>query len=678
MTGSARRPMVPGDLFRIRFVSDPQFHPDGRRIAFVVTTLSEERDEYLSTIWVVDVDGGEVRPFTRGPRRDTAPRWSPDGRWLAFVSERERKAKGQLHVMPADGGEPLRLTDLRHGVSSPAWSPDGTRLAFVARVGGWEEPKDEEERARSKPPRVIDVLKYRSNGTGFIYDRPRQVFVVGTDGGPARQLTDGPFDHQYPAWSPDGRWVAFASARHADRDEDSAADVWIVPAEGGEPRRLTSTAGPASWPSFSPDGRTVAYLGHPHPRDVSRHHRVWTVPVAGGPPVCLTAALDRNCEPMMGAVGPQWLSSTGMLLFQVEDSGDVPLYEVSATGGAPPERRIGGTRQVTAFSASGDGAQIAFTATDDLSPPEVFVCRADGSGERQLTDLNREWKAEVLLARPERFRFERAGYTVDGWVMPPVGREADRRYASLLQVHGGPASQYGHRFFDEFQVYAGAGYGVVYLNPRGSRGYSEAFARAVVGDWGGGDYADMMAGLDEALRRYDFLDPGTPRGDGRELRRLHDELDRRPHRPLPGRVLGARRQRALEHVRDQRHRSRVPGSPRRGPPALGRPQVVPRALASLLRAGHPHPAPHHPLRGRSPVSDGAGGAALRRLEEAPAPGALRPVPGRGSRALALRPAAAPARAVPDSAGVVSGAPAPGPVLIDVLPRLPGRDPRARP
>ena len=502
------RPMVPEDLFRIRFVSDPQFHPDARRVAFVVTTLSEPRDEYLSTIWVVNADGGDARPFTRGPRRDTAPRWSPDGRWLAFVSEREKKGKGQLHVMPADGGEPVRLTDLRPGVATPAWSPDGRWLAFVSRVGGWEEPTDEEERERSKPPRIIDVLKYKSNGVGFVYDRPEQVFVVSAEGGPARQLTAGAFDSHHPAWAPDGQHVAFASARHPDRDEDSAADVFTVPVGGGEARRLTRTEGPVSWPAFSPDGRAVAYVGHTDPRGVSRHHRLYVVPADGGAPACLTTALDRNCEPLTGATSPQWLGRTGALLFQVEDEGSVHLHRVAAGGGGAPERIIGGTRQVTAFSASEDGASIAFAATDDTSPAEIFVCRADGTGERQLTDLNRDWKADVARARPERFRFERAGFSVDGWVMPPFGREAGRRYPVLLNVHGGPATQYGHRFFDEFQVYAGAGYAVVYLNPRGSRGYSEAFARAVVGDWGGGDYADLMTGLDEALARFGFLDAG--------------------------------------------------------------------------------------------------------------------------------------------------------------------------
>jgi dipeptidyl aminopeptidase/acylaminoacyl peptidase len=156
--------MVPADLTRIRFASDARVSPDGRVVAFVVTTLSEERDEYLSQIWLVDTAGGEPRRFTAGPRRDTAPRWSPDGTRLAFVAEREAKQKGQLYVMPVAGGEPTRLTDLRHGVSAPEWSPDGTRLAFVSRVGGWVEPESEEEKRKSRPPRVITALKYRFNG----------------------------------------------------------------------------------------------------------------------------------------------------------------------------------------------------------------------------------------------------------------------------------------------------------------------------------------------------------------------------------------------------------------------------------------------------------------------------------------------------------------------------------
>jgi dipeptidyl aminopeptidase/acylaminoacyl peptidase len=498
------RGMVPADLTRIRFVSDARVSPDGRVVAFVVTTLSEERDEYLSQIWLVDTAGGEPRRFTTGPRRDTAPRWSPDGVRLAFISEREVKKKGQLYVMPVAGGEPTRLTDLRHGVSAPEWSPDGTRLAFVSRVGGWVEPESEEEKRKSRPPRVITTLKYRFNGEGFTYDRRPQIFTVAADGGEPRQVTEGDYDHADPAWSPDGRALVFASARHDERDHDDVSDIWVVAAEGGAPRRLTRTDGPAGHPAFSPAGDTVAYLARPSRNAFARNLRLFTVPVTGGDPVCRSEDFDRSCGPL--GVPPLWSGDGRALTLAAEDQGTLGLFRVGV-GGGPPRRLVGGERVVGSYSASRDGSVLAFTASDPGAPSALFVCGADGGGERRLTDFNREWTREVTLARPERFRFERAGFTVDAWIMKPHGFEPGRRYPLLLNVHGGPHAQYGYPFFDEFQVQAGAGYGVLYTNPRGSQGYGEAFTSAVVGDWGGGDAADVQAALDEALRRFDWIDP---------------------------------------------------------------------------------------------------------------------------------------------------------------------------
>jgi len=495
-----RRAMRPADLTRIRWVSDPQISPDGRRVAFVVATLSEERDEYLSNIWVVDVVGGEPRRFTTGPGRDTAPRWSPDGAWLAFLSAREAKAKPQLHVMPADGGEPVRLTEQPHGVSAPAWAPDSARLAFVSRVG--PAPADGPE--KSKPARIITTVKYRFNGEGFIYDRPPHVFVIARDGGAPRQITDGDCVDEEPAWSPDGRVIAFTSARHADRDHDDARDLFVVSADGGEPRRLTDTSAVVTGPAFSPDGRTLAYVARRGRNAFADNHRLFTTAVEGGASRELSAGFDRS----VGALGDAWVvwSAGGQWLhFAVEDGGRVVIHRVPAAANAAPTPAVTGERVVTGFSVAPDGT-LAFTASTATVPAEVFVSAGDGSQERPITDVNRVWRGEVALSVPERFRYERAGATIDGWVMRPVGAEPGRRYPVLLNVHGGPHTQYGVGFFDEFQVYAGAGYAVVFTNPRGGRGYGEAFARAVLGDWGGGDVADVLAGLDEALRRFDFLD----------------------------------------------------------------------------------------------------------------------------------------------------------------------------
>jgi dipeptidyl aminopeptidase/acylaminoacyl peptidase len=517
MPQTQRRGMAVADLFRLNLLSDAQISPDGTRVAFVRTRLDEEKDEYLSTIWIVPAEGGEPVQFTNGPKRDLMPRWSPDGRWLAFVSERERraeekgrrkKAKPQLYVIPVDGGEPKRLTSLRGGAGEPVWSPDSSRIAFSSRVEP-DEP-DEQDEEKSKPARVITSLKYKANGEGFVYDRRRHIFVVPVDASDAmpeaKQITDGDWDDGTPAWSSDGSRIAFSSARHEERDYDQVSDIWTVSAEGGEPRRLTPGRGPSNNPAWSPDGRLVAYTGNEYALDMGRNSRVYAVPAEGGEPRCLTESLDRTCAPFFGAVGPAWSPDSRYIYLGIEDQGTIPVYRVAADGSTGPEEALSGAaRQITSLSVAENGT-LAYTVTEAVSPPEVAL-RAPGGVERRLTDVNREIKEEVEFSMPERFRYERAGLTLDCWVMKPAGYEPGRRYPVLLNVHGGPATQYGFNFFDEFQVQAGAGYAVVYTNPRGSQGYGEEFTRAVRGDWGGNDYLDVMAGLDEALRRHDFLDP---------------------------------------------------------------------------------------------------------------------------------------------------------------------------
>jgi dipeptidyl aminopeptidase/acylaminoacyl peptidase len=491
--------MTPEDLFRIQWISDARISPDGSRVAFTVARLDREADDYRSSVWLVDTAGGEPRRLTQSNARDSAPRWAPDGQKLAFLSDRDG-GRPQVWLIDARGGEATKLTALPNGAGAPVWSPDGRSLLAVCRTSA---AAPDAEQPKNPPARVITALKYRANGEGFIYDRRRHVFVVDAESGETRQLTDGDWDDLQPAWSPDGARIAFVSARHAERDYDRSTDLFVVDFAGGEPSRITPGGASIALPAWSPDGATIAYLGYADAEDAPLNSRLWLVPASGGKPKCLTPGYDRQLE-TSDTSAPIWSLTGDFILTGVLDRGTAGIVRVDVRGGAVTPLPTGpGT--VTSYDCDVSGDRLAWVVSDPTRPSEVFLL--DSGRPRRLTNLNASWRAEMDLVIPEHFVVDSDGFEIDAWMMRPAGAETGRRYPALLHIHGGPHSQYGWSFLDEFQVAAGAGYAVIFCNPRGSAGGDDAFARAIIGAPGEPDATDLLNVLDAAIDRFDFIDP---------------------------------------------------------------------------------------------------------------------------------------------------------------------------
>jgi len=507
----------PADIGQLVSAADPKVSPDGRLIAFVVTRVDLKKNRYRSAVWLATADGSAPPyPLTTGEHGDQQPRWSPDGRRLAFTSRRsEEEGVHTLHVAPIGiPGETLTICERPEAIEEPVWSPDGTRIAFASRERSGRYADGDDERGR--PPRRIDRLFSRLDGTGWIIDRPRSVFVVPADGSTAPLLVaGGPYEHGGPAWSPDGTRLAVATTRAKDWDLDDVSDIHLfdVAAPDGDGRVLTDRSLSHSLPSFSPDGGQIGTLAE-DTRIVPSHSQLVVTDVETGEQRVLSAQLDRQCAPHPGSRNPLW--HDGHLLFAIEDHGSVHVYRVPADGSGEPQLLAGGTRQISGFDLA--AGTFAFVASTPTALPELFVRTSDGE-ERQLTSLGAAFHAAVPVAPPEHFTVPSPAGDgdIDAWVVRPTGVPDDARVPVLLSIHGGPMSQYANTWFDEFQLWAGAGYAVVYCNPHGSTGHTDAWCRSIRPPeapeapgtgWGGIDADDVLAVLDAALERDPSLDAG--------------------------------------------------------------------------------------------------------------------------------------------------------------------------
>ncbi len=518
------------DLYQMKFLSRPRISPDGQRVAFVETTVDERKQEYRSSIWVAPTEGGEAKRFTSGPANASSPVWSPDGRWLAFVSERESestskgqtdkdqkklgKGKPQIWLLPTDGGEAHQLTLMEHGASSPVWSPDSKRLIFSAEVG----PADEETEDGKPLPkvRVIDQLWYKLDGVGFIYERRSHLFLVDVNGGTPQQLTDGDWDDSDAAWSLDGTQVAFVANHAEDRWRILGADVYILPIQdgkAGELRCLTDSTLSCGSPAWSPDGKTIAFLaaykvhsgGHTYLYSISANADKSTA-------TCLSQEFEGTCmdwtnsdigdEHLMPA--PVW-SSDGTTLYTLASyHGASRLFAIPGSGaGSQPPTLTPGDVHVRDFSVDAAKNKIAMLIGDATRPQEIFTRSTEQSGEVQrITHFNDALFNELTLAAPEYMSYKGAdGWEIDGWILKPHNFDPTQKYPLVLEIHGGPQTQYGYGFFHEMQMLAAQGYVVLYTNPRGSCGYGYDFSFAVNGAWGEKDSTDIMNGVDVLLQR---------------------------------------------------------------------------------------------------------------------------------------------------------------------------------
>ena len=494
-------------IFPSQPVSDPQISPDGTKVLFTYTTLNLKKNKYDTHIWLLPLKEREPRQFTHGTSNETNPRWSPDGKTILFLSNRasegdktgEKKRKTQIWLIPADGGEARRLTSVEEGIQRPAWSPKGKNILFFSQVFKGERVKDSDVK-------IIRRIKYKRDGRGFFQGKRPHLFSTPARGGRVRQLTDGEYDVDNAAWSPDGKRIAFIANMDRDADLSFYKNIYTVPSRGGEPELLWKGRGRIGTLGFSPDGKYLAFTGRVI-EDPSlvwyKKTDLWVLPLEGGEPKNLTESFDRTVR----ATGElKWSPDSKYVYFNIPGQGRTHICRVSLDGEV--EKVTKGKLSVESFSMDKSGSILAFNASDVMTPYELWI--KDEEGMRRLTEMSKGLLKKLRLIEPEEFWFTASdGVKVHGWIVKPQVFKEGEKYPTIIQIHGGPRGAYGFRLSaaeHEFQTLADHGFAVVYSNPRGSIGYGEAFAAEISGHWGERDYEDIMEAGDY-VKTYPFVDP---------------------------------------------------------------------------------------------------------------------------------------------------------------------------
>lgn len=511
MTTSEKRLLTAEDLYRLKLISGVRIAPDGQAIVYTLHRVDEKTEKKYANLWVVPAGGqSPAIQFTYGDQSDSTPRWSPDGSTIVFLSNRSDKDKpAQLHLIPFRGGEARQLVKIDGAISAFSWSPDGTRLLCVVRKTDpevLEREKDEQKKKLGTVYRKYDRLFYKLDGYGYLPHERQHLWIVDAASGEAKQLTDHEiYDETGASWSPDGKQIVFVSNRTPDPDANpDQQDLFLIPAEGGEMIKLETPVGSKGSPVFSPDGKWIAFYAEEGVGISYKNQNLWVMPADGSAPAHnLTGKHDLHVSAwtindMMEpeTMAPTWSLDSQRIYFQVVLHGSSLLKSISCDG-SDLQTVIDAGGVVGAFSYDRQQKTMAYFYGRMDDPGQVYAWEPGSSAPRQLTCHNRDLLDNIDLGTVEEVWFKGPdGNDLQGWILKPPGFDPAKKYPSIMEIHGGPLTQYGNYFMHEFYYFATGGFVVYFSNPRGGRGYGEAHAGAIHGDWGNRDYADLMAWAD--------------------------------------------------------------------------------------------------------------------------------------------------------------------------------------